>query len=146
MTKTYRISWIAFLMHWVVLIALTGIAYFIAEMFIKPIYAAAICGGVSLLFHIMLIRNAQLRITISRQQLNITVKGHTWNYDLQRISCSSESINNTSFTLYITDEHGAKQDFDLSLLGSTKYHELLHDLGVIGEQSPVVSLQARKKK
>lgn len=100
-----------------------------------------------ILVAILIIYNSKqpkTKVVIRDSELYIFVGEKEYHYNIDTAIISSERDNDT-FTLKIIDENGLLEEFDMSLLGITKQRQLLDDLGVTGEKSKVIKLQAIKK-
>lgn len=145
MERIYRRSPIAVLLNFICMGFGIGVLFVLLGYFFGLRIAqigAGICG---ILILIGLIRQARMRVVVGDNRLSICLGRKEYHYQLDSISLQAERINNSSFTLYVTDEKGHKESFDLSMLGLIKYHRLLDDLGVTGDKSTPQKIEVTKK-
>lgn len=143
MKKTYRMSWIALFWDFVRLVLGVAVLFAILSVVFdfKIATLASACFATLILIHIF--RSSRIEVATSDRTLDISIGTRVYHYELERVSFRSEQINNDVLTLYVIDESGTQQEFDLSLLGVLKYHQILTDLGVIGDKSPVIQLNTQ---
>lgn len=87
-------------------------------------------------------RDKKLYVKVTDEMVTIVKGRKSSQYRLGECALKASSENRESFTLYITDADGKKADYDLSLLGYTRWQELLADLKITGDHAESVVLDA----
>lgn len=140
MEKVYRKSWLALLKSLLSLILGVIVIFVISGTIFNYKVATFVSIILGVLFTIFIFRSSKIEVIITERKLHINLGTREYQYDIDKVSFHSEQVNNDCLTLYVVDENGKKQDFDLSLLGTTKYYEILEYLGIIGDKSEIIKL------
>lgn len=146
MDRVYRCSFLSLVWNMLLAVLAVTVAYFLSGIILENIFnndsfivnnlPVIIASIVAILFILYIFKSIRTKLIVSDDSLRIYYGRKEYSYKLKEISCTSE-IRNNILTLYIDDNKGNVEDFDLSLLGSVKFESLLHDLGVVGDNSPV---------
>lgn len=145
MEKIYRKSYIALLLNFVSLSLLLIVIFFLLNTFFDFKIALWSSFFLAILFLFFFFQKSRIEVVISDDTLSIFLGMKSYQYDLKKVSFRSEQINNNTFILYVIDENGRDESFDLSLLGFSKYQQILEDLRIIGERSDVIKIETKKK-
>ena len=60
-------------------------------------------------------------------------------FEIEKCKFSAYTDNNSQ-TIYVYDENGIKHDMDCSGIGYSSFYELINDLNIIGDNSPITKL------
>lgn len=145
MKKVYKKSWFAMFWSFVRLVLGIAVLFAILGTVLDYKISALISVCFAALLLLLIFKRSRIQVTVSDGTLDISIGMRNYHYEVEQISLYSEQINHDMLTLSVIDKDGERQEFDLSLLGSAKYHQILTDLGVIGENSAVIQLNAQKR-
>lgn len=145
MKKVYRRSLIALLLKFISLIIGLVLFFIVLNMFFNFEISILSSSFLAVLLFVITFKKSRIEVIISECELDIFLGKKAYHYDLGKVSFYSEQIDNNVLTLYVVNENGKRNEFDLSLLGLTKFHQILEDLGIIGEKSNVIKIETQKK-
>lgn len=143
--RIYKASIFAILYSLISVIFASLIIGFLSLIFVRLIFAIIITLITFLLFISTLLSERNMTVTVTDKGFKITNKNEVDEYNFDECSIKAISKNKDTFYLYVTDSTGYEKKFDLSILGYLKFHSLLDDLRVIGDNSESVTLDAKNK-
>ena len=106
-------------------------------------------GGLFVLYCLLVLGGNFISIHLSGNTLTVQKRGkviHSFQIDQCSFrSYTKSSGGDTECNLYVTTPDGSETHIDCELIGVTKFHQLLDDLGVTGEKAPATRLNTTKK-
>ncbi len=143
--KEYKVSLWVVIKNTVIGIFFTGVVAVLAGFFVENLLIViGIAVIVALIYIYATFIGARIYIRVDGNDLYIRRGRNEYRFKTDEIAIRAKSSNDDAADLYIHD--GTKEEhIDCSLLGHTRFYELLEDLGVIGEKQEAIKLETKKK-
>lgn len=145
MYKIYRFSLIALIWNTLGYAIATLALFVLVAYFLEIKIALVISAIIALLIILSMFKDLKTKVIISDDNLELHYHNKIYNYDLKKINYKAKMVNNDQNTLYITDNQGKIQDFDLSMLGRLKFESLLDDLDELTNKDKVIKIATTKR-
>lgn len=147
MEKTYTVATYRVVLNIIYGIAAGGALGVIVLRFSNRMdYAAIAAAIVVLLYWWIVIRDNRLNITVTPTHIIIKKSGKETFFELAKVgfrAYTTTTSGDTACSLYIDDEEGKSHYIDCELLGEGQFLELIEDLKITGDETPVTKLDTK---
>lgn len=138
-TKRYKPSYFKLISGIVSALFAMIVCFYIASIFLDVTVSAII--GILIGICIIFIVISEFRQFVEINNGSVLFKhGNKINvFEIEKCKFSAYTDNNSQ-TIYVYDENGVKHDIDCSGISNKNFYELINDLNIIGDNSPVTKL------
>lgn len=147
MEKVYTIATYRVVLNVIYGICWAGLVWGVVLWFTNNMNYAIIAGAIILLLHFwLIIRDKRIKITITATHIIISKGGEEEHFEIEKCgfrAYTTTSNGDTECVLYIDYAEGKEYRVDCELIGEGQFLEILEDLKITGDQSPITKLETK---